>query len=178
MSWSLARPLVSSAWCPGCNPCGPWMWPSCPRAKPSRGPGPLQPIQPLPSAPAARGGVRETGDLNNGRKLLCLRVSWSPALFPVRVITRDAVSNVSELRARAGCDNESIVPSVGHCHRLRAPNTRDRRARGTPRKTRAAAGLRAEEGDPACHWRRCLGLRQGPVGGSGAPLVGGRGFHL
>lgn len=37
-----------------------------------------------------KGGVREIGDLNNGRKLLCLRVSWSPALLPMGVITGDS----------------------------------------------------------------------------------------
>lgn len=79
---------------------------------------------PSPLGCCAKGGARETGDLNNGRKLLCLRVSWNPALFPVSVITRDVASNVSELRARAGRDNKIIVPSVGHCHWGTEPQTR------------------------------------------------------
>lgn len=78
---------------------------------------------PSPLGCRAKGGARETGDLNNGRKLLCLCASWNPALFPVSVITRDVASNVSELRARAGRDNKSIVPSVGHCHWGTEPQT-------------------------------------------------------
>ena len=131
--------------------------------------------------------MRETGDLNNGRKLLCLRASWSPALFPVRVITWDAASNVSQLRARAGCDNKSIVPSVGHCHRRRAPNTRDRHTRGKqddeagaghPRKTRAAAGLRAEEGGPGLLRTALPGAATGTGGRVRGTLGGGQRFSF
>lgn len=82
---------------------GPWTQPSWPRCEDVPVCKSLT-AQLLPP----KDGAREIGDLNNGRKLLCLRVRWSPALLPTGVITGD-VLRFLVLRAKASHDNPHIV---------------------------------------------------------------------
>lgn len=94
---------------------GPWTQPSWPRCEDV-------PIcrslssQQLPP----KGGAREIGDLNNGRKLLCLRVSRSPALLPMGVITGDGL-RFSCSEPRPATTMLTLFPVLGYCYPMTVP---------------------------------------------------------
>lgn len=96
-------------------PLGAWTQPSWPRCEDVAVCRVLT-VQHLPP----KGGAREIGDLNNGRKLLCLRVSWSPALLPMGVITGD-VLRFSCSEPRPGMTILTLFPMLGYCYPMTVP---------------------------------------------------------
>lgn len=98
-------------------PMGPWTWPSWPRCEDVPVCRALTAQQLSP-----KGGAGEIGDLNNGRKLLCLRVSWSPALLPMGAIT----DNRGLLRffcpePRPAMTILTLFPLLGYCYLMTVP---------------------------------------------------------
>lgn len=171
--------------------CGPWTDSSCPGVKGSWDPEPSTPSRPLPPAAAAKrwGKTKEIGDLNNGRKLLCLRASWSPAPFPVRVIT--GTRHLMFLSSEPGpaVTMRALFPVSGIVTRGRhAWGSRDRTRGGghLPERRGLQPGLEAgEEGDGRPQLTGCTcGLVTVLVAGTAAGggvlgiIVGGRGFRF
>lgn len=177
------RPRPQPAW-----PRGPWTGAQLPRC----GVLGTRARAAQPPSPSRSGCCQRCGEAEDNGGNYYVFTQLEPGPSPREADNRGAASYVSELRARAGCDNKRTVPRARHCHRATGPPAHgvgvpgrpgeDEQALGPPiGQARAAAGPEGTGGDPPPAAGTVHAWPGDSAAGEavlGVLLARGTGFHL